>query len=325
MKKKDLSNRQSRQSDTRRQDEFNSLNSSLGSFGLEPPKRYRPDQQLPEQPQHRTKKRTKEKAEPVYRTREERQQALNKKRKHNKLLRRIILCAALVIGIIAVVIVLSLTVLFKINTITIKGNETYSKKEITAVLPIAKNDNLFVSDLEAAEEKLEENLPYIYDAAISRKFPSTIIVTITETPTVYGIANGEDSFTLFDDRFKVLDTKAAGMPENGILIQQAEIAAAPLGKTLELTDEKMLENLKQLTDAVKRLKLENITALYSLDINNNYMVYDNRITYKLGTLENLDNKIYSALTATERLNESNPQAEGTMTVTNDKQIYFTEN
>jgi hypothetical protein len=54
------------------------------------------------------------------------------------------------------------------------------------------------------------------------------------------------------------------------------------------------------------------------------MVYDGRITYKFGTTENLENKIYSALTATEKLNESNPNAKGEMTVTDVKQIYFTE-
>lgn len=324
MKKKEASKKSRQQSALREKDEFNSLNSSLGSFGLEPPKRYRQEQQLPAEKERKTHKRSNEKASAVPITKEQRQKAQNKKRKQNKLLRRILLYAALVIGILAVIVVLSLTVLFKINTIIIKGNEKYSKKEITAVLPIAANDNLFISDLDAAEEKLEENLPYIYDAAITRKFPSTIIVNITETSKVYCILNEDDTFTLFDDRFKVLELKAPKIPENAILIQWAEIAAAPPGKTLELTDEKMLENLKQLTDAVKRLQLEDITALYSLDINNNYMVYDKRITYKLGTLDNLDNKIYSALTATDRLNESNPQAEGTMTVTNDKQIYFTE-
>ncbi|MBR6391650.1 MAG: hypothetical protein IKS12_00030, partial [Eubacterium sp.] len=67
-----------------------------------------------------------------------------------------------------------------------------------------------------------------------------------------------------------------------------------------------------------------VSAVYSSDINNNFIVYDSRITIKLGTLDNLENKIYSALTAIEKLNESNPQAEGVLTVTDNKQVYFSE-
>lgn len=72
------------------------------------------------------------------------------------------------------------------------------------------------------------------------------------------------------------------------------------------------------------LKLKKITAVYSESLVSNYVVYDNRITIKIGETNGIQDKIFTALTAIEKLNDSNPGAEGTLTATNSKQIYFTE-
>lgn len=320
MKKKNSKPQNKRQNNT--DSELSPLNSSLGAFGLEPPKRYRPEQkaQTTGKPVKLRKARTDNKQQ---KTLDEIRLEENRRRKKAKLRRKVISYIALVVSIIAVIIVLSLTVLFKIETISINGNTKYKNKEITAVLPIEKGSNLFLCDSKKAAEKLEENLPYIYSAEIKRKLPSTIVVNITETPTVYSIKNSDKTFTLLDGNFKVLETSAK-KNNNCVSINKAKIKSAVVGQTAELSEEKIKDNLTELTSAISRLQLDKVTAIYSSDINNNFMVYDSRITIKLGTLENLDNKIYSALTAIDKLNESNPQAEGIMTVTNDKQVYFTE-
>ena len=220
--------------------------------------------------------------------------------------------------------ILSLTVLFKIQTVEISGNKIYTKQQISAVLPIEKEKNLFLADTSSAKEKLEENLPYIYNAQIKRKLPSTIIVNIEETPQVYALKTQDKTYTLFDDEFKVLETAVQKKPKKTILIKKAAIKEAIPGREAQFTNEKIKNNLKTLIDEQKRLKLDKITELYSVDINNNYMVYDSRITIKLGTCEGLENKIYSALAAIEKLEAQNPQAQGVLNVSTGKQIYFTE-
>ena len=59
-------------------------------------------------------------------------------------------------------------------------------------------------------------------------------------------------------------------------------------------------------------------------LSDNYVVYDNRITFKLGNSKDLDTKIMKGLAACDKLNSSSPNATGTMTVSTDKSIYFTE-
>lgn len=328
-----------------RETDYNSLNRELGSFGLEPPKRYRPDQQANHYVDERIdgfgparrqqKKRNKYKniksqartysANKKPLNKQEQEVYNNKKRKMSALKRKIISIAAIVLLVVIVAVVLSLTVLFKIDKITISGNELYTTKQITAVLPIEKNKNLFLSDTKGAKQKLEENLPYIYNAEIKRKFPTTITVTITETPKKYYIKNPDKTYTILDDNLKVLEEHAAKKPKKSVRIKKAEINTATSGKKVEFKDEQQQADLSELISRIRAMQLNEITAVYSDDINNNYMVYDSRIIFKLGSTDKLDEKIYSALAAADKLNSENSDASGELTVTGDKQVYFTEN
>lgn len=300
--------------------ESRELDSALSAFGIDPPKHYRrTEEELP--PVRRTPHERESNNMP--KTRQQQHAEQNKKRKQSKLIRKIIACIALMVGIAAVMVILSLTVLFKIEHITVEGNARYTEEEIMAVLPIGEQDNLFLADTEKASDKLEENLPYIYEATIARKLPSTLQVTITETPTVYAIQTEETAYTLVDDAFKVLENGVTELPENAITVTDAAVNTTVVGQTIVLSDEKVLGNLKEMTTLIRENQLTEITSISCIDINNNYMVYENRITFKLGTVDHLETKVFTALAAVEKLNESNPQISGTMTVTDDKQTYFT--
>lgn len=305
-----------------------SLDSQLGSFGLEPPKVYRRDAQ-PSSQNGKSRQKADKKQQPVRRNNQNRTpqqqvQQQNKKRRLKKQVRRFLCGVGITAGILAVIIVLSLTVLFKIDTINITGNKRYTTQQISSVLPIEKEKNLFIADTKGAKIKLEKNLPYIYNADVKRKFPTTINVTITETPTVYYIKNSDNSYALLDDNYKVLEERSTASPKKSVEIRKAVIKSAVAGETAELTDKKQLQRLQSLTDTIKKTEMEKVTAIYSQDINNNFIVYDNRITIKLGSLDNAEDKIYSSLAAIDKLSESNPQAEGEITAKSDKQIYFTE-
>lgn len=327
MKKKDVKksskNAQKVNKNTRRS-ALQDLDSQLGSFGLEPPKIYRQGQSSTDYSQDRRS----DSSRSLNKSKKTKQQKIkdqNKKRKQKKKLRKIISLLLIIICIVVVMIVLSLTVLFKIDTITIQGNEFYSQKQISAVLPIEKEKNLFLSDISSAKDKLEENLPYIYKAEIKRKFPTTIVVNIKEVQTIYAVKNKDKTYTLFDNDLKILEMNTTKRPKDSILVTKLSFSEMTPGKKAVLSNDKIENDLLTMMDAINRLGLDKeITSIYSSDINNNYMIYDGRITFKLGTTDNIDDKLYSALTATEKLNESNSNVEGEMAITDGKQVYFTE-
>lgn len=296
---------------------------NLYDLGIEPPKIYRESQRSEYAADNSTSRKSarKNKMERQNLTRAEKRHKDNKKRKKRNTFRKIMIWFAAIIAFAAVGTVLSLTVFFHIDTISVSGNEIYSKDEILAQCPIEIGENLFLSDTKNAKEMLEQNLPYIYNAEITRKLPYTIQIKITEATPQYSIKQ-DKTYILLDDNFKVLENNAE--KAQGILISKAEISSAQPGSEIVFKDSDIGECLKQLAAVVNGNDFSEITSIYSNSIRDNYVVYENRIVFKLGTCDNLENKIYQGLTACEELNQSNPNAEGTMTITGGKSLYFTE-
>lgn len=296
---------------------------NLYDLGIEPPKIYRESQRSEYAADNSTSRKSarKNKMERQNLTRAEKRHKDNKKRKKRNTFRKIMIWFAAIIAFAAVGTVLSLTVFFHIDTISVSGNAIYSKDEILAQCPIEIGENLFLSDTKNAKEMLEQNLPYIYNAEITRKLPYTIQIKITEATPQYSIKQ-DKTYILLDDNFKVLENNAE--KAQGILINKAEISSAQPGSEIVFKDSDIGECLKQLAAVVNDNDFSEITSIYSNSIRDNYVVYENRIVFKLGTCDNLENKIYQGLTACEELNQSNPNAEGTMTITGGKSLYFTE-
>lgn len=132
----------------------------------------------------------------------------------------------------------------------------------------------------------------------------------------------DNTYILLDDNFKVLE-KGAQMA-TGIVINKTDIKSAVEGHKIEFKNSDVGTCLARLAKSIKDNNFTEITAIYSKNISENYVVYDNRITFKLGNSKDLDSKIMKGLTACDKLNDSNPNATGTMTITTDKAIYFTE-
>ena len=301
-----------------RNSDFNNLNDQLGSFNLEPPKIYRDEQkerinsEYFKKREEKTKRKSKNKS--TKRT----------KRKLKKSVRNVLLGAIIVICTAIILVVLSLTVLFKIETITINGNQKYTTQQILSVLPIEEQSNLFVANVDSASQKLEVNLPYIYDVQIKRKLPSTIVVNITEATNYYAIKDKDTTYILLDDNLKVLEKGIESPPEPYVLLDNVAVNEATQGHTVVLTDEKIQKSISDVNIAVKDLQIDSVTSIYAVDSDNNYIVHDNRIIINLGKTDNLENKLYTALASIEKLEQSNPLTEGELNVSTDKQTYFTE-
>ncbi len=303
---------------SRKTDKRTSLNNTdLGDLGLEPPKIYREPQKKIIQQNDIKKNKSKDNL-----SRNERRKLETKKRTKKNKLRKVLIWFLLILLLAGASIVLSLTVFFPIEQVTVKGAERYTQDEVLAQCTIDKGENLFLADTDTAKKMLEQNLPYIYTAEIHRKLPSTVEITVTESQPSYHIQNKDKTYILLDDNLKVLE--ASAKEKGGITVKKAEIKNAVPGQTIEFADGDAGDCLAQMAQVIKENSLTEITAIYSNNLSDNYVVYENRIDFKLGTCDNLEGKIYQGLAACEELNKSNPNAKGTMTLSGGKQVYFTE-
>ncbi|MCC8073078.1 MAG: FtsQ-type POTRA domain-containing protein [Clostridiales bacterium] len=300
-----------------------SLDNQLSDLGLEPPKIYRETQKKANDLYERrqdTKNGTNQNSSL---TKAEKRQRETKKRKKRRTLRKFLIWFFVAVVVIAVGVTLSLTVFFSISKIEVNGSEIYTADEVTAQCTIDVGENLFLADTKTAKEILEQNLPYIYNAEIKRKLPATIEINVTDGKAAYCVEQDDETYILLDDNFKVLQTTNEKADES-ISIKNSSVKTATDGQTIVFEDEKIGECLKELAEIIKENNFTEITAIYSNNISDNYVVYDDRIEFKLGTCDDVESKIYKALAACEQLNESNPNATGVMTVSSGKSVYFTE-
>ena len=346
MKKRENQQRTEMRNKKSNSSELSKLNDELGSFGLEPPKIYRNEQSKRVASKQNNKKKNNSNAKRSafdstgitnpskkkssnsnsHLTTQQQRIEQNKRRRQKQKIRKAVYAIVIAVSVIAVTSILILTVFFKIDTINISGNSRYTEQQVLSVLTVKPDDNLFASDLSKAEENLKQGLPYIYDVEIKRGFPSTINVNIKEADIIYSVKNNDKTYTILDSDLKVLQSGIGEKPKNAIKIKKLGITGALEGRIAEISNEQQKKDILALTNVISDLDLaDKITEISSDNINMNYVVYDGRITIKLGTTENIEDKLYSALTVIEeKLNKSNPNATGTLTATGDKEIYFTE-
>ena len=104
-------------------------------------------------------------------------QARKKKKRRKKNMSLYYLMTFITVSI--ALVVLSLTVFFKIETIKITGSANYTQEQIIAASGIIKGDNLIRLDIKKAQQSVLNNLVNVDTVKISRKFPSEIVISVT--------------------------------------------------------------------------------------------------------------------------------------------------
>lgn len=248
----------------------------------------------------------------------------NKKRKIKNKARRVLITLTALIAFVAIVVTLSLTIFFKTTDIKVTGSGIYTAEEIASHSTIELGKNLFLINTDECISALTKDLPYIYEVKITRELPATVQIEITDATPFLAIDSGNGLFVLIDDRLKVLDAAAPEQPADVIMITNTAVSAAIPGERLAFEDEDTEECITSLVEAVKAVGMSEATSISSVDKNNNYIVYNGRITFKLGNCNNLEGKINRGLAVCEELNEHNDSIRGTVNLTVEKQSYFTE-
>jgi len=92
-----------------------------------------------------------------------------------------------VVGVILAVTV-GATVFFRVEQVTVSGNQRYTQEEIIAASGIQLGDNLYSLNKVRIDQNIRTTLPYIGDLTINRALPSTIQITVTEWEAVAQVA-----------------------------------------------------------------------------------------------------------------------------------------
>lgn len=280
-------------------------------YGLEAPRRY-------------TQQERAEYRQPSNRSTAKKKKNIRKRRKNKKAIKTVTFISVFLL--LAVLIFISLIFVFPVKEIKVDGSEKYSYDEILKVSELSTEDKMLLLNTEKSETALKKNLPYIRNAKIKRTFPSTVTIEIVEGEPRFAIQTGEKEFLLVDADFKILENKAEAVPSGVITITSTELKESEPGEILTFDNKTIDKNIAILANAVIKNQVEKITQIKAEDINHSILVYDNRINILFADLseDTIDYKINQALASIDKLQETNAAAEGTLNLTSDKSIYFTE-
>lgn len=233
------------------------------------------------------------------REREKKEEAAARRRKyymkHRKLMTGLAY-AAIFLVIIGIVILLSVTVFFKVSTISISiaDDVIYTREEIAAHLDIHIDESLFLADTDGAAKKIEQELPYVGNCVIKRSLPSTITVEVEAAVPIGVIETAAQGKIIISSEGKSLgyvteEAQGAGLVKiYGLDI----VGAADPGMMIEFSEPDKLSIAAQIVSILKNKQLSADTIEFS-EASVSFL-YDNRINVKLGALTGIEDKLMLA-------------------------------
>lgn len=227
---------------------------------------------------------------------------------------------ALLLCVIGVGVYLTVTMLFKINTleVAVDGEVVqevggYSSAEILQALGVHAEENIFSFDLTEKAAALEKQFPLLENIRVERDYPNTVVVRTNAATAVYAMQTSGGWLSL-SAGLKILD-KDSAQPDLIILCGGEPVSTTP-GTQLEFETgpsgpssgsaasdsaasseagpptDKRLESLNTLLTALDSSELgADVTRIEFEDPEQMAFLYQGRISVLLGTLNELDYKL----------------------------------
>lgn len=191
------------------------------------------------------------------------------RRRRRRLAISVVLTIALITGF-----ALSFTSLFTVDLIEVRGNSNFSSEEIISMAHASPGKNIiYHPDKELIKENLELN-PYIESADVSRKLPSTLVITVKERQQMMALKYDDDYLIL--DREGILLQKSRTKPKL-TLIEGNTITKIKLGQQLGTENDELLQKSINVTQVMADSDLYYVKVNMSDLSNIKAYVYDTLI------------------------------------------------
>lgn len=221
--------------------------------------------------------------------------------------------------IIVVFVVLANTLLFNCSSIESEGFERYTAEEIVAASGIKTGENLLHIDAAKAEENIISSLAYIDMAKVTKKYPTRIIITVTEAEKWFCVY--QDGVTAAVSRNgKILEHSAA---DGLVTVRGFEAESIEVGVRLKSVIDVKNNAPAEIMTAAEKAGLTKITEIDLTDRFDIKILYDNRITLEIGNITDIESKLTVGAAIIKE--EISPTEEVTILLTNPEVVAVRNN
>lgn len=221
--------------------------------------------------------------------------------------------------VICCAIFFAMTIFFKIQHITVTGDNPYSNEDVIDASGIEIGENTFFVNKFASIAKIYQECPYIDTIVMRRHLPSELEIAVTKC---IGIAQIDyQGFPyIIDKNGKILAKKTADDTNRYITVLGCEPNSMEIGKYIDFLQkekEKTLLNvllMAQKYGIIEQIENVNIDKLYNLTFE-----YTDRFTVVLGSAEKMEDKFKLLLAVEDELASAE---KGTIDISDTENIRF---
>lgn len=217
--------------------------------------------------------------------------------------RRNSLFAPLSFLLVCVAIIFGMGVFFRVQTIEVRGAESYSEQEIIDNSGISVGDNLFFLNRAAASSRLFSRMPLVENADVKTELPNKVIITVKESiPMAYVEWEGQN--WMLTGNCKLLgsvEANALGGLIRVVNITPESPAAGDIMKVAE-DDSLKLAYLQDLLSAMEELGIgSDVSEIDMANAADPTFRYLDRFTVRVGNNNNTDYKLRMLMSAVMQL------------------------
>lgn len=204
--------------------------------------------------------------------------------------RRTIITVSVLLVFVIVGAVLSVTVLFKIDSYRVEGDCVYTQQQLTDAFGHQTGENMFRFSQADAEARMQQALPYLETLKVRRRLPGTVVFLVSPATEYAAVELGDGNAVILSSTLRVLSASAP--PADG-LVRIAGYTPVELtpGSPVTSGDETKDAQLAAFIDALQKSGLASVTAI---DVTDQYELtasYAGRMTIRLGTSSQLEYKL----------------------------------
>lgn len=226
--------------------------------------------------------------------------APRRKKKKNSLV------APLSFLLVCLAIVFALGVFFRVQSIEVRGTESYTAEEIIEASGIDMGDNLFFINRSTASSNIFSRKPFVEEASIERILPNTIIINVEESRAL-AYVDWEGQTWMMTGGCKMLGSGTAEEIQGLIHVKNLTPTNVSAGEIMTTEGEEALkmtyvQELLQcmdgfgMTEDVREIDIQNAA--------NPTFEYLDRFTVKMGPNENTEYKLRMLLSAIQQMDSS---------------------
>jgi cell division protein FtsQ len=228
---------------------------------------------------------------------------VNRKKRRNNL--RAYYAIAVVVAFV-ILLILCMTVFFRYGpeNVEIKGVTLYTNEQILVVGGVSGEGNLMRTDTDVIAERLKKYLVYVEDVSVKKKYPSKLIVSVTEAQKAADVEfNGK--YYVVSKSGKLLecanDSRTKGIP----LVKGLELNSLNAGSKLETKDTLKTKIFNDLIKQADELGLKKITSIDLSDRTDIILNYNGKIKIYIGSSVDMDYKLkYIKAVIDEKLSDN---------------------